>query len=257
MIIFFGTLLTVITLCLIPKHCYKFNKNLVIPIVCGYIITLLCLITFQSNGNGDYLWIDLLIICSIISWMIWRFKTFYLLKDNYFEFEVYYRLIIIGMFWYYLMIRKLTFNFAIPNGTELVLVLSGTVILIAVETAINWKLKFFRLVRPQVEIKNMIIIITYMLVWVALFQEFLFRGLLIGLLASFSITPVVGLVLSSVIFGLAHLNYAGWKMVIVATVAGLAYGLVYQFTDNVIAAVLIHTGTNLFWKTFTKEYSKQ
>lgn len=256
MFIIIGTLLTVVILCLLPQHCYKYSKNIVAPIVCSYIITLLWPITFPAKGEGNYLWFDLLIVCSIISWMIWRFKVLYLLKDNNFEFEVYYRLIILGMFWYYLMIRKLPINFAIPDGKELLFVLSGTVILITVEAVINWKLKFFRLIRPQAEIKDMIIIVTYMLVWVALFQEFLFRGLLIGLSDSFSIPPVVGLVLSSVIFGLAHLKYAGWKMVIIATVAGLAYGLVYQLTGNVIAAVLIHTGTNLFWKICTTEYSK-
>jgi len=52
-----------------------------------------------------------------------------------------------------------------------------------------------------------------------------------------------GLAIASGLFGLAHFAGGGWYMVL-ATLAGLLYGLVYLFTGRLLWAVLCHWGLN-------------
>ncbi len=85
--------------------------------------------------------------------------------------------------------------------------------------------------------------ITFM---VALPEEIMFRGLLQNMLQR-SVGTAGGRLammgVSSVLFGLSHLNnrpYWNWDYVIIATVAGIAYGLVYNLTGKVTASAITH-----------------
>ena len=51
------------------------------------------------------------------------------------------------------------------------------------------------------------------------------------------------LVLASALFGLAHLG-GGWLYAMLATVAGLLYGLIYLHTGRLWLAVLMHASLN-------------
>ena len=46
------------------------------------------------------------------------------------------------------------------------------------------------------------------------------------------------------LFGLSH-SAGGWIDVVLATAAGIGYGLVYALTGSIVAAVMAHTGLNL------------
>lgn len=81
---------------------------------------------------------------------------------------------------------------------------------------------------------------------VALPEEVLFRGLLQNLLQRAAPTArgrMAALLVSSVIFGFSHLNnhpLFDWRYVTIATVAGIAYGTVYNRTGKVTAAAITH-----------------
>lgn len=76
----------------------------------------------------------------------------------------------------------------------------------------------------------------------ALFRGFLQRQLQMSLVGV-RYGPVVGLVAASVLFGLAH--YAGGvSYIILATVAGLGYGWIYQRTNSIEASILTHFSLN-------------
>ena len=53
--------------------------------------------------------------------------------------------------------------------------------------------------------------------------------------------------ISAVIFGLAHLNGGDWRYMILASVAGFAYGLAYQITKSIFPAAIVHTLVDLTW----------
>ncbi len=89
----------------------------------------------------------------------------------------------------------------------------------------------------------------------ALIEEILFRGMIQNLLEKRLGNALKAVVITSVIFGLAHLNnetllaqVPNWRYAIVATIAGLGYGLVFVRTRSVVASALTHTAVNILWK---------
>ncbi|MEO8490288.1 CPBP family intramembrane glutamic endopeptidase [Pseudomonas sp.] len=85
------------------------------------------------------------------------------------------------------------------------------------------------------------------LLLVTLVEEALFRGYVQGGLSRrFKHLPYgenVALLLASLLFGLMHLD-AGWHWVLLASIAGVGYGLAYRF-GGLGAAIATHFGLNL------------
>ncbi|TDR54335.1 hypothetical protein DFP85_107108 [Halomonas ventosae] len=74
-------------------------------------------------------------------------------------------------------------------------------------------------------------------------EELLFRGMLQRWLMGRA-GALAAVALTSALFGVAHLT-GGGAFVLVATAAGLLYGLVYLWTGRLVWAVLVHWGLNL------------
>jgi membrane protease YdiL (CAAX protease family) len=85
------------------------------------------------------------------------------------------------------------------------------------------------------------------LLLVTVVEEALFRGYLQGGLSQrFQHLPYgehLALLIASLLFGLAHWG-AGWEWVLLATLAGVGYGLAYRF-GGLAAAIATHFGLNL------------
>lgn len=85
------------------------------------------------------------------------------------------------------------------------------------------------------------------LLLVTLVEEALFRGYLQGGLSrqfkNLRYGEHLALLLASLLFGLAHIG-AGWHWVLLATLAGVGYGLAYRF-GGLGAAIATHFGLNL------------
>ncbi|RME86195.1 MAG: CPBP family intramembrane metalloprotease [Caldilineae bacterium] len=88
---------------------------------------------------------------------------------------------------------------------------------------------------------------------VALAEELLFRGIIQNLLGR-RLHPLAALAVTAVIFGASHLNNAtpgfpvpNWAYMLMATLAGLAYGWVWWRTGRVTASALTHMLVNLSW----------
>ena len=80
-----------------------------------------------------------------------------------------------------------------------------------------------------------------------LVEEALFRGYIQGGLSRHlkdrPYGELLALLLASLVFGLAHIG-AGWQWVLLATLAGVGYGLAYRF-GGLGAAIASHFGLNL------------
>ncbi len=87
-------------------------------------------------------------------------------------------------------------------------------------------------------------------VFVALPEEILFRGTIFRYLEqTLRLPQASAIVVSSVIFGLAHLNNPpeiGWYFVL-ATVAGIFYARTYIVTRNVATSAAVHALVNWLW----------
>jgi uncharacterized protein len=84
------------------------------------------------------------------------------------------------------------------------------------------------------------------LLLVTVTEEALFRGYLQGglshLFKRFAHADVMALCIAAVVFGLAHFP-GGWQWILMATVAGIGYGLAYRY-GGLGAAILAHFGLN-------------
>lgn len=86
------------------------------------------------------------------------------------------------------------------------------------------------------------------LIFVCFAQEVLYRGFLQKHLQEkfkqWNRSPLWGLVISSIVFGLEHYK-GGMLYVLLAIIAGLFYGYAYYKTGRVTMAILVHFGLNL------------
>ena len=96
-----------------------------------------------------------------------------------------------------------------------------------------------RVSAPDVLLKPIIIYLV-----TAVPEEFLFRGLIQNLLSRWLGVPL-GLAIGSIIFGLSHLPDP--RYAVLATIAGVAYGLVYLRTKKVTASGITHALVDAVW----------
>ncbi|MGH9869467.1 MAG: lysostaphin resistance A-like protein [Candidatus Polarisedimenticolia bacterium] len=89
--------------------------------------------------------------------------------------------------------------------------------------------------------------------FIALPEEVLFRGLIFNLLQRLirARGPWPALVLSSLIFGLSHLNNppGDWRYVLLATGAGICYGWAYLRTGSLLASAYAHAMVDIIGRT--------
>jgi membrane protease YdiL (CAAX protease family) len=89
---------------------------------------------------------------------------------------------------------------------------------------------------------------------VAFPEEFAFRGVLQQHLTSL-MGETFGLVVTSLLFGLAHLNFGtfpNWNMVALAAGAGLFYGWAYNETGSIRSSMLTHALTATVWSLWLR-----
>lgn len=90
--------------------------------------------------------------------------------------------------------------------------------------------------------------------WVlALAEEFFFRGFLQQLLARMLHSEIAGLIVASVVFGMAHISFRhfpNWPFAALAALAGLFYGLAYMRARSVRACMVTHALVVTTWRVF-------
>ena len=81
-------------------------------------------------------------------------------------------------------------------------------------------------------------------------EEFFFRGLLQNSLRNTLRSENAGWLAASVLFGLSHIGNNGfpnWRYALLATVAGLGYGIAWRKTASIFPAAMVHTLVNVAW----------
>ncbi|HYL36686.1 MAG TPA: CPBP family intramembrane glutamic endopeptidase [Bryobacteraceae bacterium] len=88
---------------------------------------------------------------------------------------------------------------------------------------------------------------------VALAEEFFFRAFLQRLLARGLHSETLGLILASVLFGLAHLpfrSFPNWRFAILGGVSGVFYGIAFLKAQSVRASMVTHALVVTTWRVF-------
>jgi len=81
-------------------------------------------------------------------------------------------------------------------------------------------------------------------------EELLFRGLLQNFLARASKSDLAGWWTASVLFGFSHITNMGfpnWRYVMLASIAGIFYGLVWRKTGSIFTSALVHAAVDVVW----------
>ncbi len=182
-----------------------------------------------------------------------------------------YLLIGLNIFLYvYLVIRQLPdmgYTFRLKDH-EWRTVIMNFLILLVIVILIGLVTHFIFFSRSMPSFGEMIQKLLFICFFVALPEEILFRGIILNLiekrLAGIKKASIVALVISSVLFGLAHGNNANppfidlslgslgiwhvpWAYILLATIAGIFYGLTYIKTRKVFAAAIVHLLINWVW----------
>jgi membrane protease YdiL (CAAX protease family) len=78
-----------------------------------------------------------------------------------------------------------------------------------------------------------------------LFEEIIFRGYLQKQFHAFARSAVLGIVLSGIVFGLAH-GYQGWRNMIVIAVFGMFFGILAYFRKSLRPGMIAHACQDSF-----------
>jgi membrane protease YdiL (CAAX protease family) len=93
------------------------------------------------------------------------------------------------------------------------------------------------------------------ILWVvAISEEFFFRGLVQQWIGKWTSSPVVALVIASLLFGSVHLGFnhrfPNWRFSLVAAIAGVFYGLAWRTARSIQASMVAHALTVTLWRVF-------
>jgi membrane protease YdiL (CAAX protease family) len=106
---------------------------------------------------------------------------------------------------------------------------------------------------PESDPVSFVVSFLTILLTIALPEELLFRGLVQNLLQKTWGHSGRALVVTSIVFGLAHLNNGplpDWRYAVLASVAGFFYGRAYLQSGGLMAAALVHASIDAVWRGF-------
>jgi membrane protease YdiL (CAAX protease family) len=142
-----------------------------------------------------------------------------------------------------------------PQRWEWLIGASYFLALVPVAAAVAWGIGFAKphLPPPAWDKTTVLAIGTFFgVLWVlALGEEFFFRGLLQQWMGEWLGNQWLGLAATAVIFGVSHLwfrAFPNWRFAILATVAGVFYGLAFRQGRSIRASMVTHALTVTTWR---------
>ena len=131
------------------------------------------------------------------------------------------------------------------------------VLFLPVAAALAWWIGFAkpRLPAPGWEKTSFLVIATFFgALWVlALGEEFFFRGLLQQWITSWLSSEWAGLIVTSLLFGAAHLwfrTFPDWRFAALVAIAGMFYGLAFRQARSIRASMVTHALVVTTWRVF-------
>jgi len=253
--LFLGASILILYLTMVDKYInQKIDLSEFLKIVLFIIIpTLLCFF-FQTDNNQIRL-VDIVVLALILamtdSGSINKVPMLY--RENTIEFyglSTTSNLLILFIFLGY---RRIDIDLFWINTIDVwVLTLLASFLCCFFTFLIGFKLKYISFNNTEkVGLKKLIILIIFNFFHVAIAEEIVYRGIIYNYLRQ-----LVGggdwipLILSTLFFGYQHIAYAGKRMFVLATIAGFFYCLIYILTQNLLTAVIVHTITNIIWRSF-------
>lgn len=148
------------------------------------------------------------------------------------------------------------------QSNDLVLLFPIMVSAIIILFITNYFLKFGTITLNRKNVPKLPIIMLYASILIAIPEEILFRGIIQTYIYSISLNVILSIILSALIFGLAHvLNGSkgfspekwNWKLVAMTFLAGIFLGFSFYVTGSLVVPIVLHTLFILIMKVFIKD----
>ena len=227
-----------------PRDQFRWSYGLLLPAI---TIGLACLFEFLGPKTAAIGWQDVIALCVIGSPVEFR-----LLAQTFPALSAFSKFLLLDAALYaYLVIRRLDgvgFQFT-PRIRDVGIGLRNWALYACLALPLGFALHFISFYRrlPSVGSVAAALLVTFF--FVAIPEELFFRGLLQNMLeARYGANRA--LVVASVIFGLSHFNKPrpfNWRYVVMATIAGIFYGLAWRDRRRLLSSGITHTLVDVVW----------
>ena len=253
------------TVSLTKVYQWVFLGYLLIPVVVGAAFNSLAVVLMSTLGayflHNQFGSRPLVNICSVL--LLWLPFEFELYKIGYeTDLPVTFAMIILMFYSIYFLFSNQNRLVSVRQSFKLTssdikISMIGYLGLVSAIVPIGFGIGFlkFTLFEPSLWLFFNALFVGYFLV--ALPEELLFRYLMTDLLRPFISKKNILLLVTAVIFGVAHLNnqaqdifQLNWGYCLLATIAGIGYGAVFYKTNKVSAAAITHMLVNFTWALF-------
>ncbi len=182
-----------------------------------------------------------------------------LLKSKYHVIIVSLYILFCSYFFFFTELSRELFTF---NIKDLIVVFPMLATSLSTFFVVNYFLKFGAVGLNKRNLSKLPIIILYASLLIAVPEEILFRGVIQTYLYSVFPNVLFSIILSSVIFGFAHILNSSrgfspikwnWKLVAVTFLAGIFLGLSFYVTTSLVVPVILHVLFILIMKVFIKD----
>lgn len=232
------------------------NKSLkTVDVIKCFVVILIPYLLSLLGIKHKFIVIDIVIFASFFGFLYFKVISMPLIKfRDLTEIDGFYLFYILYFYYLYFIYREINIDYLwSSNISHWSLTLIFSLLAVIICLIIGYCLKFVRFTGFKIDLKNAFLMIIFMFFFVALIEEFFFRGLIINYFNQIIIpfNMILPLFISTIIFGASHIN-GGKKMFIISSIAGFFFGITYILTQNIICAASVHTIVNVIWQLFFK-----
>lgn len=157
--------------------------------------------------------------------------------------------------------NTLRYSFSTENFSQISLIILTTFLAFYV---LNLLFNFRKMYWQNLRLSQIVWITIYALLF-AIPEEIIFRGIIQGTLHHYINSVFFVVIISSAIFGLAHLPNGGkgwhpknwnWNLATITFLAGLPLSLIFALTNSLLIPTLLHAFFLIFYKLLTNRSSE-
>lgn len=230
----------------LPRGEFRWSYGLLLPAI---TIGLACLFEFIGPESPAIAWQDVIALCLVGFPVEFRLLSGTFPHSGLSAFSKF--LLLDTALYAYLVIRRLDgvgYDFT-PHLRDFVIGVRNWALYACIALPLGFLLQFISFYRrvPSAGTVASALLVTFF--FVAIPEELFFRGLLQNMLEA-RYGGRRALVIASIIFGLSHFNKPlpfNWRYVLMATIAGIFYGLAWRDRRRLLSSGTTHTLVDVIW----------
>jgi hypothetical protein len=230
----------------LPRGEFRWSYGLLLP---GITVGLACLFEFVGPKTPAIAWQDIIALCLVGFPVEFRLLPGAFPHSGLSAFSKF--LLLDAALYAYLVVRRLSgvgYDFS-PRLRDFAIGVRNWALYACIALPLGFLLHFISFYRRVPSPANVAAALLVTFFFVAIPEELFFRGLLQNMLEA-RYGARRALVIASIIFGLSHFNKPlpfNWRYVLMATVAGIFYGLAWRDRRRLLSSGTTHTLVDVVW----------